>query len=262
MQNRYVGDLGDFGKYSLLKALCSPNQPDGGQAFSLGVVWYLVPDEGHNDDGKYIQYLEPSARNQERYRVCDPPLYDALRNIILTDARNVTSIRERQVLSPETRYYEAALTFDGVNATGSRLREQRIARRRSWLQDALELTSGCDVVFIDPDNGLEVKVGPYQKRGPKYAFFDELLPYLQRNQSLVIYHHIARRGSALDQIKGRLAQIEGLLGYRASAMLYHRGSARAFFIVPVQRHREILFSRSEKFLCSPWARHFELVGPG
>ena len=98
----------------------------------------------------------------------------------------------------------------------------------------------------------------FNVRPPRQAF-DELLPYLQRNQSLVIYHHIARRGSALDQIKGRLTQIKERLGHRAFAMLYHRGSARAFFIVPVQRHQELLLSRSERFLQSLWSRHFELV---
>lgn len=38
MQDRYVGDIGDFGKYGLLRALCAHD-------LSLGVVWYLVPDE-------------------------------------------------------------------------------------------------------------------------------------------------------------------------------------------------------------------------
>lgn len=45
MQNRYVGDVGDFGKYHLLKALCRGD--DGKAALSLGVVWYLVPDENN-----------------------------------------------------------------------------------------------------------------------------------------------------------------------------------------------------------------------
>jgi hypothetical protein len=39
VQDRYVGDIGDFGKYGLLIALC-------GHDLSLGVVWHLVPNEG------------------------------------------------------------------------------------------------------------------------------------------------------------------------------------------------------------------------
>ena len=61
MQNRYVGDIGDFGKYHLLKTLCAGNNT--ALALSLGVVWYRVPDENHNDDGKHIRYLEQTPSN-------------------------------------------------------------------------------------------------------------------------------------------------------------------------------------------------------
>ena len=296
MQNRYVGDLGDFGKYGLLRWLCLPgstaedqtlspsfgwpmivddngNSPcDEGstipfwppeeancnQSLTVGVVWYLVPDEIHNSDGKHIHYLDPSAYNQERYRDCDPTLYDTLREIVRSNKRNISSIRDRQVLPLGTRLYEAVLTFNRPDGQGLFTREDRVAQRRAWLYDALKLTAGCDVVFVDPDNGFEVRVGPYQRRGPKYVFFDELLPYLERDQSLVIYHHIGRHGSAWDQIRERLAQIHSKLGREAFALLYHRGSARAFFVVPAPRHRMNLVSKAKMLMLSPWARHFEL----
>ena len=37
MQNRYVSDLGDFGKYGLLRALCRSNDSRSPE-LSLGVV--------------------------------------------------------------------------------------------------------------------------------------------------------------------------------------------------------------------------------
>ena len=260
MQDRYSGDLGDFGKLGLLKSLCSRRETGDSSSLSLGVVWYLVPDEDHNDDGKFVQFLVPSARNQEQFRVCDSVLYDALGDMVFSGARNVVSIRDRAILPVGTRYYEAPLTFDGLLGPGSK-QQHRVDLRTAWLSGALELTSCCDVVFLDPDNGLEVKVGPYQKRGPKYAFFDELMPFLRRGQSLVVYHHVARRGSAMDQVRERLAQIGDRLGHDAFALLYHRGSARAFFVIPAQRHREVLFSRTNGLLEGPWSRHFELVAP-
>ena len=296
MQNRYVGDLGDFGKYGLLRWLCLPgrtgadqtlspsldwntvlehntnNASDEGstiplwppeeecydQSLTIGVVWYLVPDESHNSDGKHIHYLEPSAYNQERYRDCDPHLYDTLQDIVRSNRRNVSSIRDCQVLPLGTRFYDAVFTFNPPDGQGPITQENRIARRSSWLYGALELTADRDLVFVDPDNGFEVKVGPYQKRGPKYVFFDELLPFLQRSQSLVIYHHIGRRGSAVDQIQERLTQLNNRLGHAAFALLYHRGSARAFFVVPAPQHRTNLFSRAKALMLSPWSRHFEL----
>ena len=296
MQNRYVGDLGDFGKYGLLRWLCLPGRTGAGQtlspslswntvqdqniinasaegstiplwppdeansdqSLSIGVVWYLVPDENHNGDGKHIHYLNPTAYNQERYRDCDPILYDTLQEIVRSNRRDVSSIRDSQVLPLGTRFYDAVLTFSRPDGQGPLTREDRVARRRSWLFDALEVTAGCDLVFVDPDNGFEVKVDPYQRRGPKYVFFEDLLPYMRRNQTLVIYHHIGRRGSATGQIRERLTQINNNLGRAAFALLYHRGSARAFFIVPAPEHCMNLLSRAKMLMLSSWSRHFEL----
>ena len=46
----------------------------------------------------------------------------------------------------------------------------------------------------DRDNGLEPRAGLPRQRlnGPKYAYFDELAPYLDRAQSVVVYHHFHR----------------------------------------------------------------------
>ena len=40
MQNRYVGDVGDFGKYGLLRALCAPA---GNNSVTRPAWWSLVP---------------------------------------------------------------------------------------------------------------------------------------------------------------------------------------------------------------------------
>ena len=141
------------------------------------------------------------------------------------------------------------------------IRSQRTRFRRNWLTRALHSTKGRDLVFLDPDNGFEVKVAPHEPRGAKYAFFDELVPFTEREQSLIVYHHIGRRGSAAHQIKGRLNQIEERLGLSSFALLYHRGSARAFFLIPAGKHKDAIDSKVDNFLDSPWRRHFELVTP-
>ena len=261
MQNRYVGDLGDFGKFGLLRALCAHTKADHFGPLSLGVVWYLVPDEGHNSDGQLIQYLEPTAQNQQRFRFCDPTLYDALRDIVKSEARNVASVRNKGLLPLGTRFHESPLSFGGIHGPRTQIRGQRTEFRSHWLEDALHTTQGCDLMFLDPDNGLEVNVEACQPRGPKYAFFDELIPFSERDQSLIVYHHIGRRGSAVDQIKSRFPQIQERLERTSLALLYHRGSARAFFLIPAERHAELLTSRVERFLGTPWQRHFELVTP-
>ncbi len=49
MQDRYAGDIGDFGKFVLLRAIANQNLP-------LGVNWYLArpgSHEIHKDDGNF-----------------------------------------------------------------------------------------------------------------------------------------------------------------------------------------------------------------
>ena len=50
MQNRYVVDIGDDVKLAILRELAHGR--------SLGVVWWLFPDEHHNADGGHREYLE------------------------------------------------------------------------------------------------------------------------------------------------------------------------------------------------------------
>ena len=256
MQNRYVGDLGDFGKYGLLRALCLPDA-DGDKGLSLGMVWYLVPDEGHNADGKHTSFLNP-ATNVTLYTNCDAFLYDTLAQIVSSGARHVTSIRNSGILPAGTAFYEEPLTFDGMPHIGPAAREARLRHRTGWLQRALAAIAGCDVVFVDPDNGFESGTKRHHKRGPKYAYFDELAPYLLRGQSLVVYHHMARNRPASEQIRLRLSQIaERLRGRDAPfALRYHRGTARAFFVVPTKAHSALLLDRAKRFASGPWSAHF------
>jgi len=52
MQDRYTGDIGDFGKYSLLRNLTRDD-------LCLGVIWYLNGKQEKNADGRFVQYLCP-----------------------------------------------------------------------------------------------------------------------------------------------------------------------------------------------------------
>ena len=72
MQNRYAGDIGDFGKYGLLRSLAR------GTELSPGVCSYLHPDEDQRNDGSHTQYLQQTRDNRIRFRALDPEFYDRL----------------------------------------------------------------------------------------------------------------------------------------------------------------------------------------
>ena len=68
MQNAYAGDIGDFAKYGLLRALCGERK--------LGVAWYLHPSQPRvqsGGDGRFTQYLLDAAR----WSALDPKLFAA-----------------------------------------------------------------------------------------------------------------------------------------------------------------------------------------
>ena len=86
MQDRYTGDIGDFGKLGLLRQLASTG-------LSIGVNWYRTPDETHNSDGLHIGYLQ-----KKEFRSCDPALWSALGQIVSSGKREIAALEQSSVL--------------------------------------------------------------------------------------------------------------------------------------------------------------------
>ena len=82
MQNRYVGDIGDYLKLGILRAL-SPG-------YRLGIARWLYPDESHNRDGRHIGYLH----RPDQRRHYNPKLFDALVQIVSTGHRDIRALEE------------------------------------------------------------------------------------------------------------------------------------------------------------------------
>lgn len=134
MQDRYVGDIGDFGKYGLLNALA-------GADLRLGVHWYLNADEEANGDGRFTDYL--------RIRGCDPQLYDALNDIVRRGRRRVAEVESAGILPSRTLYFSQPL-----RVRDARNREERLSRRADWNAKALETLAAAEMAFMDRDGGF------------------------------------------------------------------------------------------------------------
>lgn len=93
MQNRYAGDVGDFGKLGLLRQLTSSQ-------LNIGVNWYLAPDESHNADGKHIGYIQDT-----RYNGCDDSLRNSLKEIV-NGQRSVSALETMYLVSNAIYYHE------------------------------------------------------------------------------------------------------------------------------------------------------------
>ena len=254
MQDRYAGDIGDFAKYGLLRALC-------GDDLRLGVLWYLVPDEPGDGNGGVTGYLDsPTAP----LRACDPDLFDELRDLVATK-RSVAEVQRRRILPEGTAFFDEVLGFEPRESP-----IDRSLKRDRWLQRGLDTVREADVVFVDPDNGLEPRrTSPTAANGPKYAYHDDLARCWERGQSIIIYQH-AKRQPIDQQIKELIDGVRTRFGRALNPIVlrWRRRVARYFVILPAEDHGELLAARVRALLSSPWGQrrrgyqtaHFELVG--
>jgi hypothetical protein len=248
MQNRYVGDVGDFAKYALLRRLVGRA---GEQPVRVGVVWCLYPDENHNGDGRHISYLR-----QLEFEGLDAELITALRRIIRLDRRSVAAIAEEEILPRGTVFCDAVTRLPDAKSS---TRESRLQHRASWVEDCFRLTRASEIVFFDPDNGIEVASVP--KRDPKagkYIYWDELEPFWRRGQALLIYHHLNRTKPAAEQVAELGARLRSrFVGALVKPLVFRRGSCRVFWLVcpltPLGREIE---RRANAFLSDGWTAHF------
>lgn len=252
MQDRYVGDVGDYGKYALLRRLCGAR---GSPAIRLGIVWCFFPDETHNNDGKHVSYLRDSA-----FAELDPLLHNKLDGLVRKANRRVSAVNKAGLFPKGTSYFSQSITSD-VAQRGSPA--ERLSHREKWLEASLRETAGCDFIFFDPDNGLDTSSVPkhHQKAG-KYIFRDEILRFWERGQSLVIYHHTHRKTTSAAQVNDLAAQLRTALpGCIPAPLVFRRGSRRVFWLLSQSnRHGQVLERRAKEHLQSGWSKHFEAWG--
>ncbi|MDD5716818.1 MAG: hypothetical protein PHW64_03370 [Sulfuricurvum sp.] len=221
MQNRYTGDIGDFGKFLLLKHLF-PNDP-------IATIWYLFPDENHNTDGSHTV----EEGNTTLYRHChtlDPYLCERFNSIHKQPFRKIELFETYQVL-PNGRYFKELIVGEGADY------------RKSWLERSIAFIQNnySSVVCLDPDNGIEpscmTKLSLI-KQG-KYATYTEIEHFFALTcvKHLVIYQHFHRRCSHEVQMQEAKAKFESLYEGRGVVTIIRHN--------PVQARFYILLSKKE-----------------
>jgi len=250
MRDNYVGDVGDFYKYGLLRQLSNN--------LRLGVVWYLYPGPCKDTDGLHLAYL--SDEKKESFYNCDPELHQQLSRLILDGERNVQEIQARGILPRETCFYDEPLSLADLTKGSKEAISIRIKHRQNWLNGALEATKNCELIFFDPDNGLEVKsTAIHHDKGAKFTFYRELIPFWERGQSLVVYQHKNLHEKATVQIQNRVNEIQDNL--RASvpvqSIYFSSYGGRIFFVVMQKKHQNLLSEELSKFKVN-WESHIKL----
>ena len=260
MQDRYVGDIGDFANHGILRALCgTPEKPVDG--LKLGVVEYLnrpTDAELKTSQGNRIEYLKVSTYNNSTYRVCDPGLYDALQKLVGESLVNGTELkidpsRAKLLLPVDERYHYASLT---------------IGERKDWLEGAIrKIGKNTDLAFVNPDTGVASE-SQENNLGPAHVSMEELSQVFDEGNSLIIYQHIGQGLQKGETVEDRIKKVSCRLMHKLKpvrhpwAFKWCRAPVRAYFIVArTQEHQAKIEGRLEKFRKREWVkqRHFEEV---
>ena len=234
MKNQYFGDIGDYGKYGLLRFLAQ-------RGIRIAVNWYLTSDD-ESHDGSIRGYL-----SKENNRIYDPELFDVLKRMCSSDEKDVCRFAQHGMI-PSTTYFEEVL--DPVLLPSLTVSEKRIVRVR-WHQKALAVCNGSELVFLDPDNGLRAGIPTARKDAIKFVYSSEAADYYERGQNIVYYCHKGRR-TDIQWDKAKHIMKDQCPSAVLIGITYHRGTQRSYIFVIHPEYEIMYHDLIKDFLGTAW----------
>lgn len=225
MKDQYFGDINDCRKYGLLRALQASVDE------SLLVAWMLTPDDGGRD-GRFRAYLKAPG-TWSKY---DPGLFAGLTGLLRSAPQPSVLLIEGCDLLPRASYYSA------VVPDGRRERDE-------WRAGLLRAAAGADLVFVDPDNGIEVPSRPVGRSGSsKYVTWREIEELWTAGCSVLVYQHFRRerRQAFAERIAADLRSRTGA-GFVEAFRTPH-----VLFLLAAQDHHAEQFSHAAPLVYERW----------
>jgi hypothetical protein len=206
MQERYLGDSHDFLKYALLRHIRKTT------GLRLGINWYLTSpeqvDRPGNNDGEKRHHLRGGV-----WEEADPELFARIHSFDAPANRTLANVADLGILPRDTYYYD-----NPVSALD----------RHGWHAAGLDALGQSDLVFLDPDNGFEVK-SMTTRTQPKYALYDEAASYHATGKAVIAIQfarqcHPVQRAADVRQklvaLCGQSANLPVLRGRVAPNLLF------------------------------------------
>lgn len=235
MKEQYVGDVNDYRKYALLRLL-------GRSGLRLGVCWMLTPPDGRSD-GNNLGYLDQPKQEQH-----DPELFTLLRRVRgEPDARRLILIEGSEIL-PGAVFVNTIVP-------------EPLFERQLWFKQASAALAETDLIFFDPDNGIEVgSVAKGRRNSSKYVYRDELAATYRAGHSLLVYQHFQRteRDSFIQAVATDLRRVA------VDAEVWAIRTSHVVFMLVIQpRHRPALSQAAHNILetADPKFLHAQLIAP-
>ena len=140
----------------------------------IGVCWMLTPDDGRSD-GEKLGYL----KRPDEHRRFDPELFDLLAHVAAEPDRRRLKAIEASGAIPGAAYHNDLLSDAHED-------------RQSYLNACASEFDDAELVFFDPDNGLEIALPKGRKNSNKFVYLDELASFHRAGKSLLVYQHFPR----------------------------------------------------------------------
>ena len=225
MKNQYFGDINDYKKYSLLRLL-------GGNGQIETAICLVLTEDDSGTDGRRTRYLE----RPETWQKYDPIVYEHLREHVLNKGiRNVNVIEQANLLR-NCRFFNEFIQDD-------------VSLRDRYFDRFLKFAEGADLLFFDPDNGLEVKsVRRGKKKSSKYIYWSELEASYKSGHSILLYQHFPRKPRD-SFIRSLVQQFNALDGIRS--VISYCTFQVAFLLIPQPQH-ENTFIENTHVVSQSW----------
>jgi hypothetical protein len=200
MQDRYAGNIGDFGKLALLRCLTEGRR--------LAVCWYLCNGEGDDErSSRSFDYL----KRPDEFRHLAPEIFDALNEVFAPGrggSRSVAAL-EASGLLPDAIFHRTEVP-------------RPLVLRRQWGDELVAAVSDADLVFLDPDNGIQGT-----RLSPKHVALSELAA-LRRPDRMIVF---AQRQSGRRSQVSVLARQLWSIGCQRIELVRFRLIASRFYVV-------------------------------
>ena len=230
MKDQYFGDVNDFRKYGILRGLTRTAR------LSIGVFWMLTSGDDRSD-GKFLGYLEKPSE----YRHRDPELFDWMKQSVVPGGDRCVSQIEASGLLGNCAFHSDLLA------------DQKEARNR-YFTSGLDALRGRDLLFFDPDNGLEIKSVPLGKKNScKYLFWDEVQVAFEADSSVLIYQHFSH-----ENRERFLVRLAGELRRRTGAAVILFQTPHVLFLLACQKRHEAIFLAASRLIGNEWGRHIRV----
>jgi hypothetical protein len=227
MKNQYFGDINDYKKYSLLRHLSCWGQ------LKTVVCWLLTHDDTRGD-GNHIKYLQ----QPDTWRKYDTTLYELLKqNVSDRGVRDVRVIENSELIANCSFY--------------SKFVEDNMESRDEYFSEFLKFAEGSDLIFFDPDNGLEVKSVPRgKKNSSKYLYWNEVKASYEVGHSILIYQHFPRlqRDSYIRNLVQQFKEIT-----QVGRIFYYKTHHVVFFLLTQSKHEELVIESNANIL-NAWGK--------